>query len=175
MTVRPRVRSTDAVIRRREERFAVDASELEDAMRRRQKVLHPDKFSSASETEREHSANQASAVNAAYGVLRDPLRRAKYILETRGWGVTERDGRETPVDPELLMEVMEAREDILEAKGDAERLRELLSEHSATVEKCIQDTREVLDAKVFDGERAKDVVFRLTYFVKVMEEIKELL
>ena len=109
-------------------------------MKRRQKLLHPDKFSTKSEAERQYSADQASAVNDAYGTLRDPLKRAKYILDARGWGVTERDGRDTPVDPELLMEVMEA--------------------------------REALDAEPMDGERAKNIVVEMTYFVRIVEEIK---
>lgn len=157
------------------ERFALDAAELEEAMKRRQKVLHPDKFSAASETERRHSADQASAVNEAYGVLRDPLRRAKYLLDARGWGVTERDGRDTPVDPELLMEVMEAREAIMDARGDAGKLRELLKVHGERVEMCVEETQRTMDAKTFDGESAKDAVVRLTYFVRIVEEIKELL
>ena len=56
-------------------RFAVDPDALEAGMKRLQKILHPDKFSTRSETERAHSADQASLVNRAYAVLRDPLAR----------------------------------------------------------------------------------------------------
>lgn len=150
----------------------MEASALEEAMKRRQKLLHPDKFSTKSATEREYSADQASAVNDAYGTLRDPLKRAKYILAARGWGVTERDGRDTPVDPELLMEVMEAREAILDADGDTNALRELLREHSSRVKKCEEEAREALDAEPMDGERAKNIVVEMTYFVRIVEEIK---
>ena len=141
-------------------------------MKSRQKLLHPDKFSTKSDTERRYSADQASAVNEAYGILRDPLRRAKYILEERGWGVTERDGRDTPVDPELLMEVMEARESIDAANGDPQKLRDLLRQHSATVKACEEETRLALDAVPMDGENAKTCVVRLTYFARIVEEIK---
>ena len=159
----------------RERKYALEASALEDAMKRRQKLLHPDKFSTKSERERRYSADQASAVNEAYGALRDPLRRAKYILEARGWGVTERDGRDAPVDPELLMEVMEAREAIDDANGNLDKLRELLREHSARVASCEEETRAALDATPMVGESAKDAVVRLTYFVRIVEEIKALL
>jgi len=159
----------------REPKYALESAALEDAMKRRQKLLHPDKFSTKSERERRYSADQASAVNEAYGTLRDPLRRAKYILEARGWGVTERDGRDAPVDPGLLMEVMEAREAIDEANGDAEKLRELLREHSARVTACEEETRAALDATPMVGETAKEAVVRLTYFVRIVEEIKALL
>ena len=162
-------------VSRSEQKYALDVSELEEAMKARQKLLHPDKFSTKSQAERQHSADQASAVNEAYGVLRDPLRRAKYILEQRGWGVTERDGRDTPVDPELLMEVMEARESIEEARGNSDKLNALLEEHIARVKSCEEQTRASLDAVPMNGESAKDAVVRLTYFVRIVEEIKSLL
>ena len=153
----------------------MDASSLEDAMKARQKVLHPDKFSTKSEKERLYSADQASAVNEAYGVLRDPLKRAQYILQARGWGVTERDGRDRPVDPELLMEVMEAREAISEASGDLDRLRSMLREYGKKVSDCIERTRDALDAEPMVGEKAKDEVIRLTYFVRILDEVKSLM
>jgi len=144
-------------------------------MKTRQKVLHPDKFSTKSETERKYSADQASAVNEAYGVLRDPLKRAQYILRARGWGVTERDGRDRPVDPELLMEVMDAREAIAESSGDPERLRSMLREYGKKVSDCIEDTRAALDAQPMDGDKAKDEVVRLTYFARIVDEVKSLM
>ena len=45
------------------------------------------------------------------------------------------------MDPELLMEVMEAREAILDADGDTDALRELLREHSSRVKKCEEEAR----------------------------------
>ena len=72
-------------------RFEVDLDALEAAMKRLQKVLHPDKFGARSERARTHSAEQASLVNRAYAVLRDPLRRAKYMLAARGASLGEDD------------------------------------------------------------------------------------
>ena len=72
-------------------RFEVDLDALEAAMKRLQKVLHPDKFGARSERARAHSADQASLVNRAYAVLRDPLRRAKYMLAARGASLGEDD------------------------------------------------------------------------------------
>ena len=72
-------------------RFEVDLDALEAAMKRLQKVLHPDKFGARSERARAHSAEQASLVNRAYAVLRDPLRRAKYMLAARGARLGEDD------------------------------------------------------------------------------------
>ena len=120
--------------------FRVDPARLEAAMKRLQTLLHPDKFAAKSELERAHSAEQASLVNRAYAVLRDPLARAKYMLRGRGAPLADDDdddadgggGAETPsepraaadstlrtrsslVDPELLMRTMEMREAIEDA------------------------------------------------------------
>ena len=112
-------------------RFAVSNDELERAMKNLQKILHPDKFSTAPNVAREHSADQASLVNRAYATLRDPLRRAKYMLRAAGAGVAEESGMgderggdrgDTLLDPTLLMEVMETREAIERAGDDASAL-----------------------------------------------------
>ena len=111
-------------------RFAVSNDELERAMKNLQKTLHPDKFSTAPNVAREHSADQASLVNRAYATLRDPLRRAKYMLRAAGAGVAEESGMgdeqaapagDTLLDPTLLMDVMETREAIERAGDDVER------------------------------------------------------
>ena len=72
-------------------RFEVDPDALEASMKRLQKVLHPDKFGARSPRAQAHSAEQASLVNRAYAVLRDPLRRAKYMLAAFGERVGDDD------------------------------------------------------------------------------------
>lgn len=54
-------------------------------------------------------------MNKAYHTLKDPLARAKYLLELQGVEVGESDSLE---DPALLMEVMEIREELDEATTD---------------------------------------------------------
>ena len=71
--------------------FSVDEKTLESAMKERQKTLHPDKFGTASVVAQGHSAEQASLVNRAYVVLRDPLRRARYMLLFAGEKIDARD------------------------------------------------------------------------------------
>lgn len=56
-------------------------------------------------------------MNKAYHTLKDPLARAKYLLELQGVEVGESDSLE---DPALLMEVMEIREELDEATTEEE-------------------------------------------------------
>jgi molecular chaperone HscB len=94
--------------------FELDPNELEQRYRDLQKQLHPDKFVQASASEKRTSLSRAVDVNQAYRVLRDDLRRAEVLLarlegELAGSATT---------DPSLLMEVMELREALAEAKTE---------------------------------------------------------
>jgi molecular chaperone HscB len=176
-------------------RYALDLGDLEASMKTLQKALHPDKFSAKGETERAHSAAHASLVNAAYATLRDPLRRAKYILAGRGAGVAEDDGlgagggeggddtgeRGTStgadskrlVPPELLMEVMETREAIEDAAGDADALRRLRDANDAEEAACREALARALDGEPMDLETARRVTVKMTYLARIRTEITE--
>jgi hypothetical protein len=62
------------------EKFDVDTTYLEKEFKNLQKQLHPDKFSTKSEMEKEISTENSSVVNKAYRVLRSPLHRASYMV-----------------------------------------------------------------------------------------------
>ena len=64
--------------------FDLDAATLERAYKRLQTGLHPDKFATAGPEERAHSAEQSARVNAAYAILKSPLRRARYLVRGQG-------------------------------------------------------------------------------------------
>ena len=146
-------------------------------MKRLQKILHPDKFSTRSETERAHSADQASLVNRAYAVLRDPLARAKYMLRGRGAGIGEDEGAEGGasgegtglIDPELLMEVMETREAIEEAAEDADpesrrrRLRAIDDEAAEKEASRVAAAADALDGGDATLDAARRATVELTY------------
>jgi molecular chaperone HscB len=94
--------------------FDLEASELERRYRDLQKQLHPDKFVQASASEKRASLARAVGVNDAYRALRDELKRAEILFARFGGQTGE---REQANDPELLMEVMELRENLAEAKA----------------------------------------------------------
>lgn len=159
-------------------RFAVSNDELERAMKNLQKTLHPDKFSTAPNVAREHSADQASLVNRAYATLRDPLRRAKYMLRAAGAGVAEESGMgdergaagDTLLDPTLLMDVMETREAIERAGDDASALGAMATANDAAEHECVAALGAAMDAG--DLATARKETVRLTYLVRIRDEIK---
>lgn len=94
--------------------FAVDPAALEKQYFGFQRRLHPDRFATRSPRERAMSQQQATSLNEAYETLRDPLKRAAYLLKLAGHKV-DIDESATISDPALLMEAIELREELAAA------------------------------------------------------------
>jgi molecular chaperone HscB len=91
----------------------LDAAALDKAYFAQQRLWHPDRFVARPADERARASAEAAAVNDAYRTLKDPLARAAYLASLKGIEMPV-DGK-TIDDPELLMEAMEAREELHEA------------------------------------------------------------
>ena len=87
-------------------RFALDLREVERQYLARSRAIHPD-FHQLGATSEQHASLDATArLNEAYAVLRDPFKRAEYLLKLEG-GPTASEQKEMP--PEFLEEVLELR------------------------------------------------------------------
>ena len=129
-----------------------------------QRRMHPDRFAAKSPKERALSQAQATALNDAYETLKDPIKRAVYLLEHLGHGAATETA-----DPALLMEQMELREALAEA-GDMPAVTGLLQQ----AESLTQDCRTAL-ARAFeqnDYPKATQLVTRLKYLTKLVEDAK---
>lgn len=119
--------------------FDIDTAELGSHYQQLQRVLHPDKFAQGTDAERRWSVQAASRVNDAYQTLKNPLKRASYILELQGLMLNEET--DTQMDPMFLMEQMELREALDDAESAADpyasidkllnQLGSQISDHSA--------------------------------------------
>jgi len=94
--------------------FAVDMAQLDSRYRELQRTVHPDRFANAGDQERRISMQLATQINAGYKILKDPLRRGRYLLELDGYRFN--DGQHTNKDVEFLMEQMELRESLSEVR-----------------------------------------------------------
>lgn len=109
--------------------YVLDTGELAERYRELQKVVHPDRYASASDQEQRLALQQATQVNEAYETLKSPLRRAMYMLEIHG--VELNQDTATVSDGAFLMQQMELREAIAELRGEDDphaRLDQLLRE-----------------------------------------------
>ena len=67
-------------------------------------------------------------MNKAFETLKDPLKRAEYLLTLRGHPINEEDTLDSQQQQELLMDVMEVRQKLEEAEGDERHDLELQNE-----------------------------------------------
>ena len=93
-------------------RFDLDPQAIERAYFERSKELHPDRFASAPAPERVAALSRSRALNDAYQVVKKPVARAEYLLARAGLTI----GDNERVEPELLMEILELREELAEAR-----------------------------------------------------------
>ncbi|MDH5633833.1 MAG: co-chaperone HscB [Gammaproteobacteria bacterium] len=91
-------------------RFDVDLPGLNNRYRSLQQQFHPDRFASGSEQERRMAMELTASINEGLRVLRNPLARARYLLELAGISVN--DETDTAMNPAFLMEQMEWREQL---------------------------------------------------------------
>jgi molecular chaperone HscB len=107
-------------------KFDIDPAELERRYKELTKILHPDRFARADARARRASLERSVQLNEAWRTLVEPVRRAEYMLLLEGIDVGEAAGDKhssanekatQPVSPSLLMEVMELRESLAEARA----------------------------------------------------------
>lgn len=153
--------------------FELDRTALDEAYRRLQGHLHPDRFAQAGDQERRLAVQGASLVNEAYATLRDDTRRARYLLTLRGMDFD--DERDTASDPEFLMEQMELREALEEAPRDPDPLARL-DALSADIDGRRRRLSEEFDATFRDGrmDEARTLVIKMRFFDRLREEAMRL-
>jgi molecular chaperone HscB len=108
-------------------RFDLERAAIEARHRELSRAFHPDRFAMAEARTRRLSLLWATAVNDASKVLRDPTRRAEYLLKLRGIDLGDERAGQKHVSPAFLMEILDLREAMGLARraGDAARVREL--------------------------------------------------
>jgi molecular chaperone HscB len=154
--------------------FAIDGEMLERAYRDLQSRVHPDRFASASGTEKRLAMQWATRANEAYRTLKDPVGRARYLLLLKGFDTGEETNTSMPAD--FLMEQMELREAAAAARSerDAPGLEGL----RATLEESRKDMVRTL-ARALDADHNYDagcsLVRKLRFLEKLDEEIDDAL
>ncbi|CAL3967360.1 unnamed protein product [Diplocarpon coronariae] len=144
--------------------FNIDVRELRREFLQLQSVAHPDRHP-------QHLKNRAEAtsarINEAYKTLQNPLSRAQYLLSLRGIDVVE-DETARVEDPELLMEVLDTREEIENANDEAE-----LDGLKTINDKRIGESEQVLNRAFRDDnmELAKGEAVKMRYWINIKESL----
>jgi molecular chaperone HscB len=96
-------------------KFDIDMTALDSAYRDVQGRVHPDRFVNAGDTEKRVAMQWATRANEAYQTLKNPLKRARYLVELHGVDLQTESNTAMPMD--FLMQQMEWREALGEARA----------------------------------------------------------
>lgn len=161
-------------------RHALDAAALEKQFRELSLKLHPDRFAQADPRERRLSLEQTTALNEAYKTLKEPARRAFYLLKLHGIDLDREDaGAAKDVPLELLEEVMELREALAEARAtkDVARAQKMGEGVSRRKAKALEEAVAAL-GKLEQGpdeaalKNASHALAQVRYFTRFLEEVE---
>jgi molecular chaperone HscB len=147
--------------------YALEPEALERSYREIQSRVHPDRFAHAGDAERRASLQWTTRVNEAYRTLKDPVQRARHLLELNGVDVAFETNTAMPAD--FLAQQMELRERLEEASTPAalDQMRRTLSQQRLRLENEIGET---IDARK-DYSAAAGLVRKLQFLDRLEAEI----
>ncbi|KAF4445419.1 molecular chaperone HscB [Fusarium austroafricanum] len=144
--------------------FPIDTRALRREFLRLQARAHPDMHPAQDKARAEA---MSALINEAYKTLSNPLLRAQYLLSLRGVDVANDETLKVE-EPELLMLVLEAREEIEDAEHEED-----LDEPRAANDARIAESEQILE-RAFqhdDIKAAKHEAVRLRYWVNIKESL----
>lgn len=136
-----------------EKSYTVDLDMLEKHYFEAQKKYHPDQFSQADEQKKRDAVRQSTAINQAYLLLKNPLKRAESLLRDAGVEILSNDAS-------FLGQVMTWNENL-------EKGQDLKPELHAEEKMLLKELETAFTVK--DYEKARIAVYRLTYVQKLLK------
>lgn len=116
-----------------EECFNINVAQLSPIYQTLQKTVHPDKFAHAPAQEQLIAVQKSAEINDAYQTLKQPLKRAEYLLLLREFDMPSEQS--SFQDTQFLMQQMELREMLEDIK------------HANDIDAAIFDANEALDTE----------------------------
>src|SRR5271154_4153529 len=107
-------------------KLVINLDELQQRFYQLSRQWHPDRFSRRPLEEQNHSLEATSLLNDGYRTLKDPMKRAEYLLTQEGFPIGEQRSKDVP--PELLEEVFELNMMLEELKSGEESARPQLDQ-----------------------------------------------
>ncbi|MHB8454662.1 MAG: Fe-S protein assembly co-chaperone HscB [Acidiferrobacterales bacterium] len=156
--------------------FALDTADLASRYRDLQRRFHPDRYASATDQERRLSLQITAQINQGFQTLKEPVARGRYLLALQGISTDEET--DTIMDPDFLVEQMELRESLDDARRSPQR-RELLSRLAQKTDGQLRARTEALGHSFADNSgaaraRARELIREMQFLKKLASEIEEL-
>jgi molecular chaperone HscB len=153
--------------------FTIELRALEARHRELSKTVHPDRHASEGASSKAAALALAVSINEAFRILRDPLQRANALCAALNVAVVE-----TTVPPAFLMEVMEKRESLSEARAQKNQtaLETLGHEARADVEALIGKLAKAFDERAVAsadlGSAVGSLLSQLRFAIRYSEEVE---
>ncbi len=154
--------------------FNLDLAKLETNYRSIQSASHPDRFVTASPSEKLRSMQTATLANEAYQALKNPANRAQYLLALQGVDAIAETNTAMPAD--FLMQQMEWREAIDDAKQakNIDALDALLADMQQEARILQTSLTDLIDEKK-NLALATDATRKLIFIDKVCADIRKII
>lgn len=144
--------------------FQIDEIELEARYLELQQQFHPDVVDDKIEAE-----INSILINQAYKILKNPLKRAIYLLQLQGINIDDEFNVEKP-SQDILLLIMKLREDILENKNDLEKIKELKQK----IANLLGDEMELISNLLAKKQHklATQNLIKAKYLDKILQDLK---
>ena len=154
------------------QQFLLDRTLLGERYRQLQRKLHPDRFAGGTAQEQRIAVQYSGLVNQAYGVLKQPLSRALYLLGLAGMSAEEVAAQK--VDGGFLIEQMELREKLESLPDLVDRetlLAHLLAEIATDIANHQAEYSTAFSAE--DLLAAASACVKMQYLEKLLQEAEQ--
>lgn len=134
-------------------KLVVDTADLQTRFHSLSRQYHPDRFARRPAPEQQFALDATALLNDAYRILRDPVRRAEYLLSQEGFDIGEQRSKDVP--PELLEEVFELNM-LLEETPDRSELEEARTKFEGMMSEATQELDELF--RKYDATEDRSVL-----------------
>ncbi len=150
--------------------YALDRDRLDSAYRELQNTVHPDRFAAKPEAEQRVAMQWATLANEAYQTLKHPVNRGVYLLRLQGLDAL--DASNTKMAPDFLMQQMEWREAIEEARAgkNMTALDDLTADLRTSHRRIETQLTDLIDT-AHDFAAASEAVRQLRFMDKLIAEV----
>jgi molecular chaperone HscB len=142
--------------------LVIDESSLQRKFYELSRQYHPDRFATRHAAEQQFALDFTAFLNDAYRTLREPVKRAEYLLKHEGFDIGEQ--RSNNVPPELLEEVFELNMMLEELRSGDETARPQLEDAKGNFTRMLErvdcDLRNQFEFYDSDKDRSALVVIR---------------
>ena len=140
--------------------LTIDSEQLEEKYYEMSRSFHPDYFQRKTEVEQEISLRNSALLNTAYRTLKDPVRRAEYLVQLEAGNA--KDIRNSP-PAELFEEILALQEDL-------EEFESLTQDQDSTQREELR--RKITDDRTMLEQRQKDMEQRLTSLFTTWDKLQ---